>query len=216
MPLRLYTALGNCLPAGVGGKILTVPYVRPFKQAMEQALGVRFILRNFSTIWGLWTRELLDVVRTKQQVRRALSRSQLVTFNIGENDLLRSMDAQDKGDKDAVRRAALEFRQVYPELVAEILSLVPPGQAIIRTFTIYNPFPNHPQRRYIRHFNGIIYRCCALGGNGHRRKIPVARVDRVFARGNPQELLGWDAMHPSRRGHEAIGLAMAAMGTDPV
>lgn len=106
-------------------------------------------------------------------------------------------------------------RQVYPEVIGALLDLVPPGQAIIRTFNTYNPFPGHPFERYLYAFHDVQRAACA-DGCGRGRPIPIADVHALFSPKNLPRYLGADGVHPSWLGHRHIARAIVELGLRPV
>lgn len=213
----LYTALGNCQAAGAGGPLLiTVGYVRVYRRLLVQQLERRLRLCNYGYLFGLYLHQMLRDLYVNENMISDLRQSHVVTFNIGENELLRAERAAAAGDRGAPDFALSQFRELYPQLVDRLLELVPPGQAIIRTMNIYNPRPQHPLSRYVDDFNHVIFRHTQGGRNAQRRVIPMADVHRRFSAGSLDQLLAPDRTHLSRRGHRAIGQALAELGLTAV
>ncbi len=211
----LYTALGNCLAAGAGGLLITTGYPVHFRNMMEVALGEPVELRNYGKLTGIYCWEMLDRLQNDPQLRRDLANSEIVTFNVGENELLtaaREIDKKRSVDLDAILE---RHRCVYPEVVCAILDLVPRGQAIIRTFNTYNPFPGHKFETYLHSFHDVQRSCC-VACNRHDRCVPVADVHSLFQPNHLQKYLGADRVHPSWLGHRHIAKALFSLGLDTV
>lgn len=211
----LYTALGNCLAAGAGGLLITTGYPVHIRNMAAVALGQPVDMRNYGKITGMYAWELLDRLHSDPQMRADLQNSELVTFNVGENELLTAARELEK-DREVDMDALLErHRKVYPEVVRAIMDLVPPGQAVIRTMNTYNPWPGHRFEQYLHAFHDVQRQCCGSGG-GCGRAVPVADVHRLFRGGRLQRYLGTDGVHPSWLGHRLIAKAIIGLGWRPV
>ena len=84
--------------------------------------------------------------RTTQISATQFHPAQIITLDIGGNDLLHAVNLFGTGrcggadNQDCLRSAVSTFAANWDAIVAEILSLRDPSKTIIRTMDIYNPF----------------------------------------------------------------------------
>src|ERR671920_1931805 len=130
-----YVALGDSLAAGVGAR---EGYVARYAAHIESDTGARVEVLNLG-VSGQTSSELLYALRNDESMRRALSTAEVVTFNIGINDLGHAGETYesgvcDGGDGQECLRAAVEkLEKNWEAIFAELLSLRSPEDTIIRT-----------------------------------------------------------------------------------
>lgn len=106
-----YVALGDSLTVGVGS---STGYVYRYAEMIEQDLGVDVRPVNFGSL-GATSGELLMLIRTNQVLRDALGTAEIVTWNIGGNDLSSARDRYKRGscggedNQDCLRDAETSF-----------------------------------------------------------------------------------------------------------
>ena len=96
-----YVALGDSLAAGVGAER---GYVDRYAAHLRNDTGARVRVSNFG-VGGQTSSELLDALRGDESLRRAIEGAEVVTFNIGINDLGRAGAAYEEGTAAAAKMA---------------------------------------------------------------------------------------------------------------
>lgn len=147
-----YVALGDSLAAGVGS-FTFFGYVPRLALLLTKRLK-RVVLTTNLGRFGWTSQRLLNALRTDQGFRKAVTRAQLITVDIGGNDLLGC-----RHQEACLEEALVEFRQNWQEILREIRRLNP--KATLLTMTLYNPVPLDDVRRpaidgYIARMNAII------------------------------------------------------------
>ena len=94
-------ALGDSLAAGVGAER---GYVDRYAAHLRDDTGARVRVSNFG-VSGQTSSELLDALRGDESLRRAIEGAEVVTFNIGINDLGRAGAAYEEGTAAAAKMA---------------------------------------------------------------------------------------------------------------
>jgi lysophospholipase L1-like esterase len=143
--------------------------------------------------------------------RRALRGAEVVTYNIGINDLGRARGAHEAGTCGGVqgerclRAAVEEFEGNWDVITREILSLRSPDETVIRTTGLgYTPHAGRVFESYLKRANHHIT-TTAAGSS-----IPYAAVSL----GNGG--LGPDGLHPDDSGYEAIAERLRQLGYAPL
>jgi lysophospholipase L1-like esterase len=225
-PVWNYVALGDSLAAGA---IAERGYVPRFSELISQDTGKQILLTNLA-VSGWQSSDLLSALKTDVRMRSAVQEAQVVTFDIGGNDLLhanRLFLARNCGGNDNLecfREGVAQFKANWNEILAEITSLRGPNVAIVRTMNIYNPFVAVQKaagtfnvlRPFLEEVNSHIESTSAAAG------ISVADVYTAF--NGPQHdqdaaAKGWmsaDGVHPNDQGHAAIAEAVQGLGYSPL
>ena len=124
-----YVALGDSLAAGVGADR---GYVERYAARLSADTGIRVRVTNLG-ISGQTSSQLLDALRNDPSTRRSVRSAEVITFNIGINDLGRAGDAYNSGscggdDGQRCLKVAVErFEANWDGVTAEILGLSSPG-----------------------------------------------------------------------------------------
>jgi len=94
-----------------------------------------------------WTSaDLLQALRNDSALRSTVAAAQVVTWNIGGNDLLHATrlfyanSCRGSDNLQCFRQAVATFVENWDAVVAEILSLRSSSTTILRTMDVYNPF----------------------------------------------------------------------------
>jgi lysophospholipase L1-like esterase len=141
-----YVALGDSWAAGygvVGGR----SYVVYYAAHIEADLGVKVTLHNWGRS-GLSSGGLLAMLRNNQELRNAISEAEVVTFEIGGNDMIVPLQVYRFGscggadNLDCCRERLTSFRANFDAIIAEILSLRSTTDTIIRTMDYGYPWVN--------------------------------------------------------------------------
>ena len=202
-----YVALGDSLAAGVGARR---GYVDRYADYLRADTGARVRVTNLG-VSGRTSPQLLHALRTDPETRRALRGAEVVTFNIGINDLGQARASYEAGtcggvrNRRCLRTAVAAFEQNWDAIVREILSPRPTDEAVIRTVGLgYTPRAEGVFGPYLREVNRHIASSAAENG------IPYAEVR---LRG---EQMGWDGVHPNGRGYRVMAERLRALGYKPL
>jgi lysophospholipase L1-like esterase len=235
-----YTALGDSLAYGIldlsGGG-----YVPRYANYVQTDTGATVSLNNLGQ--NGWTSgQLLNALRTNAAFRNSIANSQVVTWDIGGNDLLRITDEYKGGacggadNQDCLRSAVAMFKANWAAIIVEILSLRRTSDTVIRTMNVYNPFVkawkasdswandgglNDFQviKPYLDEVNNYI-EATATANN-----IPYAKVYQAFNGINGDEDAGdkgyispydYSGVHPSDLGHKVIADLFRNLGYYPL
>ena len=198
-----YVALGDSLAAGVGARR---GYVDRYAEYLRDETGARVKLINLG-VSGQTSPQLLRALRNDRSTRRALRGAEVITYNIGINDLGQaraSYEAKTCGGAQGercLRAAVKEFETNWDEITKEILSLSSSDETIIRTAGLgYTPQAGSTFEPYLKQVNRHI--AASANENG----IPYAEVSL----GN--EGLGPDGLHPDDSGYKEIADRLGELG----
>ena len=223
-----YVALGDSVPAGygVGGR----SYVVYYAEHMEADLGVKVTVHNWGG-GGLSSDGLLVMLRNNQELRNAISEAEVVTFEIGANDMKVPLQVYRFGscggadNLDCCRERLTSFRANFDAIIAEILSLRSTTDTIIRTMEYGYPWVNRDKELgiyedlkpcFVEAFSEHIVQAAS------EHNIPVARVYLAFNGPNGDEDPGdkgymqSDGEHPSEAGHALIADLHRELGYEPL
>ncbi len=202
-----YVALGDSLAAGVGARR---GYVDRYAEHLRSDTGARVEVVNLG-ISGQTSSQLLYALRNDPSVRRAIGGAEVVTFNIGINDLGhagRSYEAGTCGGAHGERclRAAVEkVERNWDAILGEILGLRSTEDAIIRTAGLgYTPDVDGIFEPYLEEVNRHIAASAAARG------IPHAQVRLGEEAMNP------DGVHPEGPGYGVIADRLRELGYEPL
>jgi len=222
-----YTALGDSLAVGVldsqGG------YVKRYENYITTDTGVTVSLTNLG-VNGAHSGDLLKSLQDDPNYRSHVSSSQVVTWDIGGDDLLHAINlfrhnqCGGADNQDCLRLAVTSFMPNWDAIVQQILALRDKNQTIIRTMDIYNPFVAKLMvdgtfsavEPYLDLENQHI--AASAKANG----IPMAQVHLAFNGPNgdldpvAKGLITVDGVHPNDQGHKVIADAFRAWGYAPL
>jgi lysophospholipase L1-like esterase len=221
-----YTALGDSLAFGA---IAQRGYVPRYADFLRTDANARVTVVNLG-IPGWTSADLLNALRNDLALRDRVMNAEVVTFDIGGNDLLgarrrfREGNCGGPANLDCFGATVTEFKQNWDAILAELLALRNPNTTILRTMDVYNPFVAEQKalgifevlRTYLDEVNEHITSTSAQAG------IPCARVYLAFNGPNgdqdadAQGLLSSDMVHPNDRGHEIIAEALRQLGYAPL
>ena len=202
-----YVALGDSLAVGVGAKR---GYVDRYASYITVDTGARIDLVNLGRS-GQTSSQLLHALRNDPAMRHALGRAEVITFNIGINDLGVAGEAHEDGacgggDNQRCLRAAVEaFKENWSAIIAELLSLRSTEDAVIRTAGIgYTPRVEEIFEPYVAEVNRHIATTAA------DHDIPYAQP--YLERGD----MSPDGVHPNDHGYEVIADRLRELGYGPL
>ncbi|MBS3939883.1 MAG: SGNH/GDSL hydrolase family protein [Actinobacteria bacterium] len=219
-----YVALGDSLATGAGA---TTSYVEVYAAALEDQTGVDLAITNLA-VNGWTSTDLLTALQRDETMRTAVAGADLVTVDIGANDLLGAIPfyASDNcgGDDNlqCLRDATAQVEQQWAAILDEVIALRGGEAAGIATIDLYQPFIGN--RRVADDFD--VLRPVMDGLNevltdgAEARGIPVAAVHDAFhgpdGTGDPNDafLISVDGLHPSNAGHEVIAQELLALDVD--
>jgi lysophospholipase L1-like esterase len=202
-----YVALGDSLAAGVGARR---GYVDRYAAHIESDTGTPVDVINLGRS-GETSSELLYALRNDSAMRQALGAAEVVTFNIGINDLGHAGEAHKNGacgggDNLECLRAAVEaFKGNLDAIVGELLSLRSTEDTIIRTAGIgYTPRVDPIFEPYVDE----VY-----------RHVATAAASRDIAHAQPylgKESMNADGVHPNDDGYAVIADRLRGLGYAPL
>lgn len=202
-----YVALGDSLAVGVGAKR---GYVTRYAAYIAADTGAQINLVNLGRN-GQTSSQLLHAIRNELTIRQALGTAEVITFNIGINDLGHAGEAYENGacggsDNQECLRAAVEtFKENWDAIIAELLSLRSTENAVIRTAGIgYTPRVDKIFEPYVDEVNRYIATTAA------NHDIPYAQP---YLDG---EYMSPDGVHPNDDGYEVIADRLRELGYGPL
>jgi lysophospholipase L1-like esterase len=202
-----YVALGDSLAAGVGARR---GYVDRYAEHLRADTGARVRVVNLG-VSGQTSLQLLHALRKVPATRRALRGAEVVTFNIGINDLGQARGSYGAGTcggaqgERCLRRAVEALESNWDAIVREISTLRPADEAVIRTTGLgYTPRAEGVFEPYLREVTRHIATSAADNG------IPYAEV-RLR-----EEEMGQDGVHPNDRGYRVMAERLRTLGYEPL
>jgi lysophospholipase L1-like esterase len=221
-----YTALGDSLAVGLVANSGYVVRYQGFLQADNNA-AVTLVNRGVN---GWTSAQLRNALQTDTAMRNAVSNAQVVTWDIGGNDLREARDRFKAGTcggadgQDCLRAAVTNFRNNWDAILSEILALRLRTTTILRTMDVYNPYVAEDKaaghftilQPYLDQVNQHIQVTAAAQG------IPVARVFEAFNGASGDEdprakgLIAFDGLHADDDGHALIASRLRALGYAPL
>ena len=202
-----YVALGDSLAVGVGARR---GYVERYAEHLQEDTGASIEVQNMG-VSGQTSLQLLNLLRHDPSTRRALSEAEIVTFNIGINDLGQAGRAYEDGtcggaDNEECLRAAVEaVERNWDTVIEEILGLRSTDEAIIRTAGLgYTPNVDEPFEPYLGEVTRRIAESAADNGIHH----VAVRLD--------EEAVSPDGVHPNDEGYRVIASRLGGLGYEPL
>ena len=213
-PTWQYASLGDSLAAGA---LAQEGYVPRYAAYVNTDTGSNVTTLNLG-IPGWHSGDLLNSLQNDPIVRNQVSGAEIVTWDIGGNDLANAHDSFVQGtcggtdNQDCLRTAVATFESNWDAIVTELLKLRTPSKTILRTMDIYNPYVAVDTASgifttiepYLDQVNSHIQ------SNGQANGIPVAAVHQAFngAAGTQDPgavgLIAADGFHPNDAGHKVI------------
>ena len=201
-----YVALGDSLAAGVGAER---GYVDRYAEHLRNDTGAGVRVVNLG-VSGQTSSELLEALRKDPATRRALGGAEVVTFNIGINDLGRAGRAYEDGtcggpdNEGCLRAAVAAVERNWDAIGGEVLRLSSTEDAVIRTAGLgYTPGVEGVFEPYLAEVNRHI--AASADDNG----IPHVEI-RLGAGG-----LSQDGVHPNDEGYGKIADGLRELGYEP-
>ena len=225
-PTWQYAPMGDSLAAGA---LAQEGYVPRYATYVNTDTGSNVTTLNIG-IPGWRSGDLLNALQNDPIFRNQVSGAEIVTWDIGGNDLANAHDKFTGGtcggvdNQDCLRVAVSTFEPNWDAIVVEILKLRNPGKTIIRTMDIYNPYVAADMKSgifdtiepYLDEVNNHIH------ANGQANGIPVAAVHQAFngADGKTDPgtlgLIAADGFHPNDAGHKVIADQLRTLAYAPL
>jgi hypothetical protein len=217
-----YVALGESMNFGM---------ISRYKEMLEQDLGVSVELHD----WALandHSSSLLERLRTNEQLRQDLREAEVVTFQIPIRVIVQPFKTFEFGDpgecggddnQDCLRDAFEAYKADTDQIIAEIVSLRSPSDAVIRAQDVYQIKVRETQETGSFEIINGYWR----DANAHtievatRYVIPVARVYDAFMGEDgkdprDQGLMVSDGLHPSPEGAILMAELFQELGYEPL
>jgi hypothetical protein len=212
------------------GESITVGMTHRYAKILEQDLGVAIVLHDWQ-FPNAHSSNLLEKLRSNEQLRQDLQEAEVITLNIPLGVIASAMrtyafgepgDCGGVDNQDCIQEAFSIYMTDTEEIIAEIVSLRRPSEALIRimdtwqlkvretketgSFEMYNA--------YWREANDHIVEVATSYG------IPVARIFDAFMGEDGVEdprdlgLVGSDGLHPIQDGIDLMAEIFRNLGYD--
>jgi lysophospholipase L1-like esterase len=229
-----YVAFGDSLATGYGA---TQGYVHRYATVLGMDTGAEVNVNDLG-VNGLTSGQLRAVIEEDQGARDAIEQSDVITINIGANDLMQARLRYKAGycgaddNQDCLRQAVADFRANWDTILNIVTDLRSPDGAIIRVTDFYNPFVNldgsmvsWPDigadnfsvfEEYLEQANSHIAESSGAYG------IPHARVHEAFngpsgtEDPNNKGYMYPDGIHPNDDGYAVIAQELRRLGYEPL
>jgi lysophospholipase L1-like esterase len=202
-----YVALGDSLAVGTGARR---GYVDRFASHIRTDTGTRVNVVNLGQS-GQTSSQLLHALRSDNSMRRTLGEAEVITFNIGINDLGHAGESYRNGtcggdnNEECLRTAVETFEENWDALIAELLSLRSTDDTIVRTAGIgYTPRVDEAFEPYVVAVNRHVATTAA------NNDVPYAQPYLG------EEHISPDGVHPNDNGYEIIADQLRKLGYSPL
>ncbi len=225
-PTWQYSPLGDSLAAGA---LAQEGYVPRYATYVNTDTGSNVNTLNLG-VPGWHSGDLLNSLQNDPLVQNQVSGSEIVTWDIGGNDLANAHDSFVAGtcggsdDQDCLRSAVSTFETNWDAIVVQLLKLRDPSKTILRTMDIYNPYVASDMKAgifttiepYLDEVNNHIH------SSAQANSIPVAAVHTAFNGADGTQdpgtlgLIAADGFHPNDAGHKVIADQLRVLGYAPL
>jgi lysophospholipase L1-like esterase len=185
-------------------------YVDRYAAHLRNETGARVRVSNIG-VSGQTSSELLDALREDEPMRRAIVGAEVVTFNIGLNDLGQAGAAYEEGTcggedgEECLREAVKALKDNWDAIAAEILGLRSAGNTIIRTPGLgYTPRAEDGLERYVSEVNRHI------ASTARSQAVPHVEISVGEIGMSP------DGVHPNDAGYATIADRLRDLGFGPL
>ena len=210
-----YVALGDSLASGMGGE---PSYADFYREGLQRMTGRPVRLTNLGRP-GWTSTQLLDALRSNDEFRSAVAQADVVTWDIGGNDIvgavIRNSTGTCGGDDGlrCMRQTTRRFADRWDDVIDELVALRRNDDVALRTFDLYSPFI-YPDARTEPILDQLDAMNDTITESAGRDGVAVAPVAEAFA-GAPDPLLDDDGLHPSREGHRVIARLLLELDRPP-
>jgi lysophospholipase L1-like esterase len=202
-----YVALGDSLAVGIGARR---GYVDRYASYIRTDTGARVNVVNLGQS-GQTSSQLLYALRSDPSMRQTLSAAEVITFNIGINDLGHAGEAYRNGTcggdngEECLRTAVATLEENWDAVIAELLTLRSTGDTIIRTAGIgYTPRVDEVFEPYVEDVNRHVATTAA------NNDVPYAQPYLG------KKYISPDGVHPNDNGYEIIAVELRKLGYNPL
>jgi lysophospholipase L1-like esterase len=202
-----YVALGDSLAVGVGARR---GYVDRYTERLQSETGSRVRVTNLG-VSGQTSTQLLRSLRYDPAMRKALRGAEVVTLNIGLNDLGQASRSYETGtcggqqNKACLREAGERVERNWDATIREISSLASTQDTIIRSAGFgYTPRAGRDFEPYVSEAS---HHVASAAGEGN---IPYIEVHLGG------ESMSEDKLHPNDKGYRLIAGRLADLGYEPL
>src|SRR5215207_5550257 len=229
-----YVALGDSLATGFGA---FKGYVPRYEAYIQTDTGVAVTRTNLGQ--NKWTSsQLLSALRNDPTFRRATREAEIVTWNIGGNDLRAARNSYKKGtcggayNQNCLQAAVAKLETNWNAITAEVLELRSTRNTVVRTMDIYNPYVRTDTLSDSWQNDGMndfqVFQIYFDQVNRHiattsdTAGVPYARVYLAFNGPTGDEdpkykgYLSFDGVHPNNTGHRIIADELRKLGYAPL
>ena len=225
-------ALGDSVPTGAGDAGPQRSFPELLAKRIANDTGRTVTVTNLAVGGG--SGDLRAAIEQNPDYRKALVGAEIVTLSIGGNDLFQAEQVWLSGacENGACYEDALaDFAENWQVILAKVVELRKPGEAMLRVTNTYNPLIGHKvtQRELGSRYEAL---SALTTKNAHklnslicdtatREGMLCADIYTVFngssGRDNPHAkgLISEDGVHPSVKGHRAIAATIAQLGYSP-
>lgn len=210
------------------GESITTGMTSRYAKILEQDMGVTIVLHDWQ-FPNAHSSNLLEKLRTNEQLRRELQDAEVITLNIPIAVIANAMKIYAFGEpgecggvnnQDCIEEAFSKYKSDTDEIIAEIVSLRSPSDALIRIMDTWQIKVTETKTRgsfemyneYWRDANAHIIDVATSYG------IPVARVYDAFMGEDGIEdprdlgLVGTDGLHPTKEGSDLMAELFQNLG----
>jgi len=202
-----YVALGDSLAVGVGARR---GYVTRYAEHLHSDTGASVTVTNLG-VSGQTSTQLLRSLRHNPAMRKAVGGAEVVTLNIGLNDLGQASNPYETGtcggprNKACLREAVERVERNWDATIREISSLRSTQDTIIRSTGFgYTPRVGRDFEPYVRE---ATHHVASAAGEGNIPHIEVHLGD---------ESMSEDKLHPNDKGYRLIAGRLADLGYEPL
>ncbi len=225
-------ALGDSVPTGAGDAGPQRSFPQLLAKRIANDTGRTVNVTNLAV--GGASGDLRVAIEQNPDYRKALIGAEIVTLSIGGNDLFRAQQVWLRGaceDGRCFDEALADFDDNWRAILAKVLELRTPDDAMIRVTNTYNPLVGHKvthqelgnrydelselTTKYTDKLNALTCDTATRAG------VLCADISTLFngtsGRDNPHAkgLISEDGVHPSVKGHRAIAATIAELGYSP-
>jgi lysophospholipase L1-like esterase len=232
-PSWTYVALGDSIASGFSIGPRVTPYPNRYRDHIQNDTGNSVALDNQAKEGD--TSDDLRALLQQDDVRVAVSGANIVTWNIGGNDMrLARRDYRDGvcggvDNEDCLRETQASLLSNWDAIIHEITQLADPAAVIVRTMDVYNPYVSEDMNtdttgdgtsdfQVFKPYFDVInaYMCDSALAAG----VLCAGVYEAFngpdGDQDPGHLIGRDGVHPNNTGQALIAQLLADLGYSPL
>ena len=211
-PLR-YVALGDSLSSGMDGIDGGRSYPDAYAQLLRRRTGRKVALTNLG-VPGWNSTDLLNALRHDTTMRDAVAAADIVTWDIGGNDLIEAAARSSMGAcevRQCLDDAHRTFVQNWSAIVDELVSLRRSPRVRLRVIDLYTPFATVRGVYKDEALAALAAMNAVIHAEDGRRGVRVADVSQAFTAASSRQLIDEDRLHPTAAGHRLIAQQLLAV-----